>query len=508
MRVSLFLISLLLSLAARPAPAQPKRPLPKTVRGTVFIDANRNGRREATEAGLPGVFVSNGVEMVPTDARGSYALRPRPGRPVFLLKPRDYAPAHPASWYQANSELGNARADFAVVPAAEPTAFEVVLLGDIQAGNQDDLYHFNHVVTEELYDDPYAFSLTLGDVTFDELGVYPATKASLAALGKPVYAIFGNHDQNYDVRDLSLADTTFQRHFGPTHYAWQYGGAHFIALNDVANLGQKKYEGRVSDEQLTFLANYLRHSDPQALHVLSMHIPVGELKNRAALLAALAGHPNVVFISAHEHRNRREFHPAGAGATWQEVIVGATCGSWWQGEPDVFGIPSALMNCGAPKGYWKLAVQPTGGYQLRYKTAQYPADFQLSIWTPEDQTWDPTQNLPADSTRRVALINVFAGSERTQVQLRIDDGAWLPAARTLATPDPYVARLFQLQARHRYPSPVGSELSGTAEPSPHLWRVALPASLLPGTHKLEARATDPDLPAAKAYRVLTVLPGR
>ena len=384
MRVSLIFFSILLALAARPAPAQSQsppspKPQPKpatTVRGTVFVDANRNGRREATEA-------------------------------------------------------------------------------------------------------------------------------SLHALGKPVYAIFGNHDQNYDVRDLSLADTTFQRYFGPTHYAWQYGGAHFIALNDVANLGLKKYEGCVSDEQLTFLANYLRHSDPQALHVLSMHIPLGELKNRDALLAALTGHPNVVFSSAHEHRNRREFHPAGAGATWQEVIVGATCGSWWQGEPDVFGIPSALMNCGAFKGYWKLAVQPTGGYQLRYKTAQYPADFQLSIWTPEDQTWDPTQNLPTESTRRVALINVFAGSERTQVQLRIDDGAWLPAART---PDPYMARLYQLQARHRYPSPVGSELSGTPEPSPHLWRVALPAALSPGTYKLEARATDPSLPTAKAYRVLTVLP--
>jgi hypothetical protein len=501
MRASLLLVLLMLSLTSRPTLAQ-------TVRGTVFADANRNGRRDISETALPGVLVSNGEDVVPTDASGSYRLRARPGRPVFLLKPRNYAPLHHAAWYQAPGHPPAPRTDFALVPAAEPTTFEAVLLGDIQAGDQDDLYHFNHLVTEELYDDPYAFSLTLGDVTFDQLAVYPRTKASLQALGKPVYAIFGNHDQNYEVRDPAFADTTFQRYFGPTHYAWQYGATYFIALNDVAYLGQKKYEGRVSDEQLAFLANYLRHTDPQALHVLAMHIPLDELTNRAALMAALAGHPNVLFVTAHEHRNRRQFHTASPGTTWQEVVVGATCGSWWQGEHDVFGIPSALMGCGAPKGYWKLAVQANGTYQLRYKASQYPADFQVSVWTPEDQTWDPAQNLPADSTRALALVNVFAGSERTQVQFRVDDGAWQPTARTTATSDPNVARLYQLQARGRYPSSNASRLSGQAEPSPHLWRAALPTDLRPGTHKLEVRATEPGCPPAKAYRVLTVLPAK
>jgi hypothetical protein len=491
-----------LLLAGR-APAQSQRFTSRTVTGTVFADRNGNGRREAAEVGVPGVLVSNGVELVPTDSQGRYRLKTQPGRLVFVVKPRDFAPAQATSWYYQPTTAPGQTADFALRPAVESNSYEVALLGDIQAGSQDDLYHFNHLVTEELYDDPYTFALTLGDITFDELGVYPQTKASLAALGKPVYAVFGNHDQNYEVREAAYADSTYQRYFGPSYYALQHGRTHFIVLNDVAYLGQKKYEGRVSNEQLTFLTNYLRHSAPQQLHVLALHIPLAEVVNKDDLLRVLARHPNVAFISAHEHRNRREYHAQASGITWQEVVVGATCGSWWQGEHDIFGIPSALMNCGAPKGYWKLRVGEQGDYQLAYKASQYPTTFQLSVWTPEDSAWDPAQNLPADSTRSVALINVFAGSSKTRVEFRLNDGAWQPAYPVEA-PDPYVARIYQLQQRRIYPTAKASALAGQAEPSPHLWRARLPDSLPAGTHKIEVRATDPYGLQARAYRVLTV----
>ncbi|RPD45741.1 hypothetical protein DNI29_16420 [Hymenobacter sediminis] len=496
---------LLLGLLAVGGPAHGYRFIPRTVSGTVFADQNGNGRREASEAGVAGVLVSNGVELVPTDSRGRYHLSTRPGRLVFVVKPRGYAPAQPTSWYYPPTAAPRQTADFALRPAAEKNAHDVVLLGDIQAGSQDDLYHFNHLVTEELYDDPYAFALTLGDITFDELSVYPKTKASLKALGKPVYAVFGNHDQNYEVQQAAYADSTYQRYFGPSYYALQYGSTHVVVLNDVAYLGQKKYEGRVSAEQLTFLTNYLQHSAPQQLHVLAMHIPLGEVVNKADLLRVLAKHPNVAFISAHEHRNRREYHAQPSGTTWQEVVVGATCGSWWQGEHDIFGIPSALMNCGAPKGYWKLRVGEQNDYQLAYKTSQYPATFQMSVWTPEDSEWDPAQNLPADSTRNVALINVFAGSSKTRVEFRLNDGAWQPAYPVVA-PDPYLARIYQLQRRRIYPTAKASALAGRAEPSPHLWRARLPDNLPVGTHKIEVRATDPYGLQAQAYRVLTINP--
>src|SRR5690606_20502814 len=44
-------------------------------KGTVFIDANANGRLDKKEAGLAGVSVSNGKEVVQTDKNGNIRFR-------------------------------------------------------------------------------------------------------------------------------------------------------------------------------------------------------------------------------------------------------------------------------------------------------------------------------------------------------------------------------------------------------------------------------------------------
>ena len=45
-----------------------------TVSGHVYEDANGNGGRDRRERGLSGVAVSNGIQVVTTDADGRYEL--------------------------------------------------------------------------------------------------------------------------------------------------------------------------------------------------------------------------------------------------------------------------------------------------------------------------------------------------------------------------------------------------------------------------------------------------
>ncbi len=45
-----------------------------TATGTVFLDTNGNQVMDDNEKGLPGVRVSNGQDIVQTDANGQYAL--------------------------------------------------------------------------------------------------------------------------------------------------------------------------------------------------------------------------------------------------------------------------------------------------------------------------------------------------------------------------------------------------------------------------------------------------
>ncbi len=43
----------------------------------------------------------------------------------------------------------------------------------------------------------------------------------------------GNHDMNYDAVADSLSDETFESNFGPANYAFNYGQAHFIVLDNI-----------------------------------------------------------------------------------------------------------------------------------------------------------------------------------------------------------------------------------------------------------------------------------
>ena len=60
--------------------------------GTVFIDANRNAKFDVGEVGLVDVQVSNGREVVLTDADGRYELPAYDDMDLFVTKPAGYAP--------------------------------------------------------------------------------------------------------------------------------------------------------------------------------------------------------------------------------------------------------------------------------------------------------------------------------------------------------------------------------------------------------------------------------
>lgn len=62
----------------------------QNIKGMVYHDTNGNGKREKKEIGLAGVVVSNGVEVVKTDAKGSYDLPKRESQVIFVIKPSGY----------------------------------------------------------------------------------------------------------------------------------------------------------------------------------------------------------------------------------------------------------------------------------------------------------------------------------------------------------------------------------------------------------------------------------
>ena len=108
------------------------------------------------------------------------------------------------------------------------SSWEIPSPGDVEEVN-----YFAHDVLEELVGTDAAFSVVLGDISFDNKDTYlPYTEAT-GRIGIPFYNVPGNHDANYDGLDTYQHYDTWRTVFGPRYYSFDYGPVHFMILADV-----------------------------------------------------------------------------------------------------------------------------------------------------------------------------------------------------------------------------------------------------------------------------------
>lgn len=489
----------------------------KVATGIVFHDMNRNGIRDADEPGIANVLVSNQREVVRTDRRGRYSLPVDDDTILFVIKPHGWQvllnennlPQHyyihkpsgsPKLRYPGVPPTGDlpASVDFALVPSREPERFHALILGDTQVRDMQDLGYFAYdIVRELLGTGKAAFATILGDIVFDGLQMFEPLNRVMAQVGIPWYPVMGNHDMNYDASEDRLADETFERVYGTPYYAFEYGKVSFIVLDIVDRQGDR-YKAGLGERQLAFIRNYLRHVPRSNLVVLLMHIPLAELPEaeRRELFDVLAPFPHTLSFSAHTHIQFHQFltHEQGwkGSRPHHHVNTVTACGSWWTGVPDPEGVPHTTMRDGAPNGY--LIAEFNGNrYTLRYKAARRPESYQMNIYVPDSVAVSETGN-----TR--VLVNVFFGSERSRVEMRVGkEGEWIPMNR-VQEPDPAYAEMKKMEEQYTLP---GRKLPGLMN-SPHLWAANLPPNLPRGTHVLHVRTTDMFGQTWNDRRILTV----
>src|SRR5690606_9970045 len=96
-----------------------------------------------------------------------------------------------------------------------------------------------------------------GDIVADDPGLFAEVSQGIGQIGIPWYNIFGNHDHDRDEKRNENKDKTFRKFFGPATYAFEYGQVAFIGLNNVYFNETGKYHAHLSDDQLSFVENYL-----------------------------------------------------------------------------------------------------------------------------------------------------------------------------------------------------------------------------------------------------------
>ncbi len=495
-----------------------------TARGTVYHDRNGNRQQDTGEEGLAKIAVSNGQEIVETNADGRYEI-PVDAQDgvVFLSKPRGWrtplSEDRLPSFYYLHKPQGSralqfpgvaptgalpAAVNFPLYPQDEPEHFRIVLFGDTQARNAtEELYNANTSIAE-LIGTEAAFGVTLGDIVFDDLSVFPLHNRAVALIGIPWYNVIGNHDINYDARTRAEANETYERHYGPSYYSFDYGRVHFVVLDNIdwspaAGETPGKYTGGFGAQQLEFLRNDLARIPPQQMVVLTMHIPLTLTADRHQVYRLIEQRPLCLSISGHTHTNEHHFIDGSDG--WQgpvphhHIVNVTVCGSWWSGQKDERGLPHALMADGAPRGYSLLSFDGDQ-YVLDYKAVDREADYQLEVST--------TGVLEAGKLDQALVwANVFNGSTRSEVWLTIDgdDAQRLPMERDPTAIDPHYQAAFDRELLIQPPIQPGL---AKPKPSTHLWKRALPADLPPGLHLLKVTTTDMFGRSYSAHRVILV----
>jgi len=254
-----------------------------SVRGVVFHDQDGDGVRDPGEPGLPGVMVSDQVQVVTTDAEGGFELRARGYGLVVVTQPNGFR-AVGSTWRTVAGETADLA--FPLASTASPSSFSFVHASDphIAEASLPRMRAFRAMV-DSLQPD---FVLITGDLVRDALRVpesearayYELLMEELGAMSVPVHTVPGNHEKFGIERDRSgvatdhpLYGNRMYRHYlGPNYYAFSYGGVVFLGLDSV-DYEDQSYHGHIDSLQVGWIGQTLDHLPADVRVVTFNHIP-------------------------------------------------------------------------------------------------------------------------------------------------------------------------------------------------------------------------------------------
>ncbi len=432
-RRALPLIGVCLSLALvtavlpRPEAASAQTvPDESTATGVVFEDRDADGMHDVDEPGVPGVSVSNGLDVVRTDPEGRYRLGVTDETNIFITKPPGYMvpvddeqlPQFYYTHYPNGSPVETRypgieptgplpeSVDFPLVAQEESDTFEAVVFADPQTRSFDELEDFRTDVVDELVGTDATFGMTVGDIVNDPLDLFEPHNEIVSAIGIPWWNLPGNHDINYDVPDDTYSTQTYQRVYGPTDYSVEYGQVHFVNMDNVDYFGEEDggYRGYLDERQLEWLANDLAHVPADKLIMIATHIPLRteaiggaalSTVNLDELFEVLDGREHLFSVSGHDTSNSWQMYlepgelrtpPPGVNpAVWDgpeafhhQVLAEVRGSGWNTGPLDDRGVQAADMSDGNPNGYYFVRFDGNE-HTPRFQPASLPDDFQMRI---------------------------------------------------------------------------------------------------------------------------------
>lgn len=334
--------------------------------------ANIKGVVYCGKHGVKGVQVSDGVIITTTDENGFFWMNSakRQGL-VFVIQPSGYdvavVDAIPQFWSYCTADISTVEQHNFRLYESDNDAHTMLVATDMHLANRNSPRDYNQFrdgfakEIEALYNaaSGKVYMLNLGDFAWDQYWYvnkwsFPECKKEIAGFNFPFWSTMGNHDNNPYVPNDFGAEQAYRDNLGPVYYSMNIGKVHYIMLDNTIYInsgasegviGSRNYSEQLTQEQLDWLAEDLKHVDKSTPIVVGMHCPMygcsalsGGKPNTTNSMTGVAnfvkcfdGYQSVDFVTGHTHINRN-FDVPGYEQTMREHNVAAVCGTWWWTE--------------------------------------------------------------------------------------------------------------------------------------------------------------------------------
>ena len=363
---------------------------------------------------VQGVVVNNGIDFTTTDAQGQWTLSADTcvSKFVQISTPSGYVLPQRNSlacgFYVSVGQLvkDKCRHDFILQPRdAQDSVFYYIAISDPQVKNAQHMELWRSQTVEDLKattaalaEEHEVVTMALGDIVWDNMGLFDDYAASLRGLPITAFQCIGNHD--FDKRYQALhhmpygsgvyGEQAYCAHFGPTDYSFNIAGVHVMTLKDINYMGKKRYREQITEAQLEWLRRDLSYVPKGSMVIVNMHAalwnPVeteGNVVNADDLKSVLSGY-RVHIFNGHTHF----FHNNTVDKDIYEHNIGAACGAWWRGD---------VNRCGAPNGYLVVRAsadsltwqyKPTGGDCAQLMRVYSKGEFLSQPYSVVANVWD------------------------------------------------------------------------------------------------------------------------
>ena len=373
------------------------------------VEYNVFGQVTCDGAGVPDVLISDGIEIVKTNAQGNYKLQSgKKWRYVFMIIPSGYEPAAlgflPKIHEPLKADVSTREEVNFTLEKVQNDNYTLLVCGDIHlARRTNDLAQFEKVagfINKTIEEAPgKVYALTLGDMTWDMYWIannygfedYIQTMNSYFP-STTFFHTMGNHDNEMEVAGDFDKAIKYTENLTPDYYSFNLGKIHYIVMDNMDFTGveageenRSKYAKNFTAEQLEWLRKDLSYVDKGTPIFVTAHEPLArpsglswneQLDGKDADLDTFIGifdGYNVRFLSGHTHNifNRN----------WTSSFVehnsGAICASWWWSGYHTPGIH--IAQDGAPGGFTVWDVKGTDCTHY-YQAALQPREYQFRAY--------------------------------------------------------------------------------------------------------------------------------